>query len=352
MKASDGKDKKSSYRSSDNQDDNFVKDTLLLEYAYVKATKEIVKNQYYKNVDGSYVADGEAVTVSVKQDKDSTKILDYLDSTQIYNFVDLKNSFKTTYKTQKYTKTSKYKSDTYVSTYAYNIVDLTSMKDILKDYDGIYVQTNRQNIEHMESPYYYFDYSDSNLDDESLIFDDGYRGRYFQPMHYNVGFFNAYNNEEGEAKVPNRIAIKMPDSIGGSINVHIYPFKYEIYNNFIERQNQYTNRDYYLDGSNMHIEFDNNNSNALIVKTAYTYSNDWKVVDNKYETCNVDGGFLGIIIPKDNVGRINIDLKFVPAGFNMGMKLSSLGILLFFITTAGIIIYGINQKKKYNNLFN
>ena len=102
----------------------------------------------------------------------------------------------------------------------------------------------------------------------------------------------------------------------------------------------------------MHIEFDNNNSNALIVKTAYTYSNDWKVVDNKYETCNVDGGFLGVIIPKDNVGRINIDLKFVPAGFNMGMKLSSLGILLFFITTAGIIIYGINQKKKYNNLFN
>ena len=348
MKNNDGKDKYSSYRTSDNQDDNFMKDTLLLEYAYIKTTKDIIKNQYYKNVDGTYIIDGEAVIVSEKQDNNSTKVLDYLNADQKYDFLTLKSSFNSTYKTQKYSKTSIYKSDTYVNTYAYNIIDLTSMKDILKDYDGIYVQTQRQNIEHMESPYYYFDYSDSNLSDKSLIFDDVYRSKYFLPMHYNVGYFNAYNNATDETKVPNRIAIKMPDSITNSMSVQIYPFKYDIYNDFIDRQNQYTNRDYYLDGSNMHIEFDNNNSNALIVKTAYTYSDDWKVVDNKYETCNVNGGFLGIIIPKDNVGKINIDLKFVPAGFTMGMKLSSLGILLFFISTAGIIIYGINQKRKYN----
>lgn len=352
LKNAKGEDRYSSYTSSDGSEDtDFIKDTLLLEYAYVKTTKELTYNQYYKKTDEGDVKDGDRVLIKEKTNKNAEKIFGYLDDDQIFDYKTLKSSFNSTYKTQNFSKTSKYKSDTYVSTYAYNIIDLTNLKNQLKDYDGIYIETRNNNIEHMESPYYYFDYSDSNLDDESLIFDDGYRGRYFQPMHYNVGFFNAYNNEEGEAKVPNRIAIKMPDSIGSSINVTMYAFKYSVYNKFVERQNQYTNRDYYLDGSNMHIEFDNNNSNALIVKTAYTYSDDWKVVDNKYETCNVDGGFLGIIIPKDNVGKINIDLKFVPAGFNMGMKLSSLGILLFFITTAGIIIYGINQKKKYNNLF-
>ena len=349
-----GKEKVSSYKSSDNEDDNFVKDTLLLKYAYIKTTKDQEYNQYYKDVDGTAKIVGDKVLIKESANKNAEKILKYLDSDQLNYYKTLKSSFNSDYHTNKYSITSKYKSDTYVSTYAYNIIelaDLPNLKNTLKDYDGVYIETKRQDVEKMSSPYYYFDYSDIDIYDDNVLFTDTYRGQYFMPMHYNVGYFNAYSDASGIEKVPTRIAIKMPDSVASSIKVYIYPFKYDIYDEFIERQNQYTNRDYYLDGDKMHIEFENNNSKSLIVKTAYTYSDDWKVVGDKYETCNINGGFLGIIIPKNNVGKISIDLQFVPAGWNTGVRLSSVGLLLFFISTAGIIVYGFKQKRKYENLF-
>ena len=345
----DGKPRKSSYRQYDLDKNKFVKDVLLLDYAYIKSTKDVVKNQVYKDVDGTITPVGDPTIVKETTSNNTKKLFKHLNDDQIYYYKELSKqaTFSSVYKTQLFQRSSNYKSDTYVSTYAYNIIELEPIKDQLSDYDGVYIETTNQALDHMESPYYYFDYSDTNLYNDSVIFDDNYRGQHFMPMHYNVGYFNLY--QEG---VPNRIAVKMPDSIHSSMSFKIYAFKFDnTYYKFLNQQNQYTNRDYYLDGSHMHIEFDNENTKPLIVKTAYTYSDDWRVKDNKYETCNINGGFLGILIPENSTGNINIDLEFVPDGYETGLKISSLGILLFFITTAGIILYGINQKRKYNNLF-
>ena len=74
-----------------------------------------------------------------------------------------------------------------------------------------------------------------------------------------------------------------------------------------------------------------------IIKTGYAYSKEWVINDNNYKTCNVGGGFLGILVDS-NIKDVNVTLKFKPDGFDLGTLIALvssgtyLGILLIAFT--------------------
>ena len=96
----------------------------------------------------------------------------------------------------------------------------------------------------------------------------------------------------------------------------------------------------------MNVKFKNNNTLAKIVKTGYAYSNDWKVLTEGYETCNIDGGFLGIIIP-ENTDFVDVSLEFKPDKLSTGLKVSIVGSIIYLsITIMAFAIPAIKKKRK------
>ncbi|MBN2876718.1 MAG: hypothetical protein JXL85_03595 [Bacilli bacterium] len=86
-----------------------------------------------------------------------------------------------------------------------------------------------------------------------------------------------------------------------------------------------------------------------IVVIPVAYSDDWKITSpNQYETLSVSGGFLGIVIPpRPTVAAgteffVDITLKFVPKGLNLG-ALATLGGTLVYL---GIFLPGWIKKRK------
>lgn len=59
-----------------------------------------------------------------------------------------------------------------------------------------------------------------------------------------------------------------------------------------------------------------------ILKTYYTYSSEWKVNNSNFKTINIDGGYLGIVIPANSTS-CDITLNFEPDGLQLGMTISS-----------------------------
>lgn len=74
---------------------------------------------------------------------------------------------------------------------------------------------------------------------------------------------------------------------------------------------------------NGQISVDNNS--VLFVATPY--SSGWRVVDDNnqsYSTISVNGGFLGVVIPK---GTTNLSFRYITPGFKIGAVMSGMGIL-------------------------
>ena len=137
-------------------------------------------------------------------------------------------------------------------------------------------------------------------------------------------------------------------------STRIYGYKYSIYDDFITKQNSYTNKEFVLDGSKMNIKVTMpEDTSVKVIKTGYTYSSEWEInqaFDSNnnpidFKTINIDGGFLGIVVPK-GVLNVDITLNFMPEGFNTGLKISAVGCIIY----AGILIptlfVFISKKKK------
>jgi len=172
----------------------------------------------------------------------------------------------------------------------------------------------------------------------------------YNPFLYNTFYPGCYNpiNEDNTYYMPTKIYIsKYKDiSSGGTL----YSFNYDIYDNFINKQNEYTNKVYTLDGNKMHIEFTNaNNDKVKVIKTAYAYSKDWILNTDGYQTCNIDGGFLGIIIPKD-VENVNIDLTYMPDKLELGCKITIISSIIYLGAVGTVFAVPYIKRKKKSNI--
>jgi uncharacterized membrane protein YfhO len=82
--------------------------------------------------------------------------------------------------------------------------------------------------------------------------------------------------------------------------------------------------------------------NDQIIVIPVAYSDDWVFTDGKtYETISANGGFLGIVVPND-VSYVNISMKFVPKGLDLGALATAVGTLVYL----GIFLPGWIRKKK------
>ncbi len=117
---------------------------------------------------------------------------------------------------------------------------------------------------------------------------------------------------------------------------------------YLNEQNQYQNEFFSINDSTMHIEVEMNPSQfGRILKTNFTYSEEWVPNNSNYQTVNILGGYLGIIIPP-NTSKVNVDLNFIPQKLDLGLTISSFSFSGFIILTCAIFV---TKRQDYTNVY-
>lgn len=167
----------------------------------------------------------------------------------------------------------------------------------------------------------------------------------FDNIHHLYAGYTAYDH----SYTPKQLWVKSDNETSYNINASAFSFN-EIYNLYLESQKEFKDEYFSLEGSKMKISlsYDKKDYNRVL-KTNFAYSSEWKVNDSSIKTINVDGGYLGIILPSDTTS-CNIELNFEPDGLNLGLTISGFFIGLF--STACVLVFLERQRKKdINNLF-
>lgn len=222
----------------------------------------------------------------------------------------------------------------------YYVYDLSKLKSVLRAYDAYMIMPSDVKIRELSHGFMYLSNKlpDPDKPNEEKDEIDKYNFTSLTQLHYN----NYYSNDLMDY---NYLFIESgSDTID---TAYIYGYKYKIYDEFIEKQNTYSNKVFKLDGSKMTIKVDMPDGNSTrIIKTGYTYSDEWKIRNNdKFRTINIDGGFLGVVVPK---GETNVDLTldFVPEGWNMGCILSIAGCIIYASILTPTIVILVRKKKR------
>ncbi len=220
----------------------------------------------------------------------------------------------------------------------YFIYDLSSLSENQKkifDHDQIYAYAFDSNITTLDvnSERYWMYFSSNDYDSTDRLI--------LNPFHYNVSYIKDLGYTSQSAPDTFYMRYKAESNTSG---VTLYGYDDNIYDDFIENQAKYTNRSYSLDSNIMKIKFDND-SKSKVIKTAYTYSTDWEIVNNDlgYKTVNINGGFLGVIVP-EGVDKVDITLRFNPKGMDQGLKLNEIGVIIYFSIVSLGLLYETKKK--------
>ena len=319
--------------------DSFENDLLLLESGYVKLPTEYYSLQDFdlkdmENVLNAYNENDKTITDGINTYTLSKESISYMDSLKaVYDSgISLKtSSSKKIEMTQRKSNAEYYSVSLGSGTYenGYVTYDLTTLDQntyqTLFSYDAIYLYSYASQTTTQSDYHVYFRDPDT---------------RSLRPFHYNTYYMDTYNIK------PSELLVRVP-KVTTSKSIILYGFDYDTYDNFVSEQNEYENKDFSLDGSKMHISFTNNDSKTKIVKTGYAYSSDFELDkdSSNYKLINVDGGFLGVIVP-DGVVDVNVNISFNPTGLKTGLKVTYIGIILYFSATAILFVYELEKRRK------
>ena len=315
--------------------DHFLRDLILLDNAYIKTPEEVYKlNFSQRNFDtllegydekAKTLTDG---TDTIELSKTSIRYMNTIKKLKENGFAT--KTFNTIY--------NNVKNDYYSYSFTISSIDY---KSGYFNYDLSSSITNYQKVFNCDAVYLsFFNSQTAGLYDYHAYLRDP-DDNSLRPFHYNVFYNDTYNI------MPKELIVRAENAVSSS-SITVYGFNYDVYDQFLEKQDKFTNKSFKLDGNNMLIKFTNNNpTQARIIKTAYAYSDDWKILNNNlgYETIDVDGGFLGIIVPED-VLDVDINLYYVPEGYQTGFKISAIGCVLYMAITATVLVYELNKRKK------
>ncbi len=285
---------------------NLYNDMVLLKYGYVKNvygneedyTKE--EKRLAKNYD-AVVKSG--IKTTLYKDAYNDVVNSYtIKSKVIYNVVDEENN----------------------GYFRYDITD--SSFDNIFDMDMIYVYPRSSNILKKE---YIHMYIKNKIDEEN--------DKYY-PLHYNV-LYNGYSKEGSR----NELWVQYEKETNTK-TVTLYGFNFDIYDDFVERQNQYKNRKFTIDGNKMNIKFTNSGESTKIIKTGFAYSDDFSVAGD-YELVDIDGGFLGVIV-KSDIKDVDINITYIPKYYSAGVKLTAIGSIIYFSLIIVMLGYDALKKKR------
>ncbi len=242
------------------------------------------------------------------------------------------------------TEMSRYIKKTYISDYTveyneYRVYDLTtnSVKNTLKDMDAVYVWSNSAKLRKEDHSYMYL--REKNPNNPEPMDDSDHYGSLHQ-MHYNELMLGDYT--------PTQLLVQFKNDEYSS-GIDLFAYKYDLIDKFISQQNSYSNKYFSLDGDTMKIKCDMlDNTKTRIIKTGYSYSADWKIKNEGYETIIVDGAFLGILVP-EGINNVDITLKFEPKGYYLGLQISLSGMILYLtisISSLGVLLL---RRKRWIN---
>lgn len=284
---------------------DFHNDFALLKYGYVSIP------MYYKSEEN--------------YDKNDLKLLDNLKKVQDsgINKVDMADIILDINNHSRQFNLSIY-SDKYKDNAAYDnytVYDLTNSRyNNVFDYDCLYFSSYNPSLKFNYLTHFYFR-------------DKANNGLY--PTHYNMFFPKEYPELAREF-----IVSKNKDDDYGAL----FGFNYDFYDSYLEKQNSYTDKHLEINKETITLSFTNYDSKAKVLKLPYAYSDDWKINNENYQTVNINGGFLGVIIPD---GKTNIDLKlhYEPAYFNKSCILSGVGCIIYVVVITPIVYLYIKRKR-------
>lgn len=283
--------------------------------------KEVSDTKYYSLKDDiPFIVYEEGFNSTLAMDDLDTELAAirfiYLPDENVDNFP-IKNEVAINFELMKY-KSSKQLS--YLSKiknyYVYNLDEISD--SFYKD--AIYVAMSSSKIKRLTHGYMYLSYDEVT---ENTNFKE------LDALHYNT-----YYQDMKDYKY---LLVEGKDD-NTNTSAKLYTYSFNVYDDFITTQNNYKNKSLVINKDTISIKCQMPEENKLrIIKTGYAYSKEWVINDNNYKTCNVGGGFLGILVDS-NIKDVNVTLRFKPDGFDLGTLIALvssgtyLGILLIAFT--------------------
>lgn len=155
-------------------------------------------------------------------------------------------------------------------------------------------------------------------------------------MHYTTAYLE-------DSWTPDKLFIRTNDTSTSSY-IDLFGYSYNAYEAYLEAQSVYTDKSFKIDGSKLYIQCSMPSTDKVrIIKTGFAYSEDW-VVDG-YETINVDGGFLGIVVDK-GIKNVDIVVSYEPKGFSTGCKITLVSCIIYAGITIPVVVIIIRKRKE------
>ncbi len=204
-----------------------------------------------------------------------------------------------------------------------------------------------------DGSYFIYDISDITVKDLITVYAlDGdirkltYEDMYIRDTNNKVHGMNYQTIATDGTWQPNELYVRFEQKENINQSIDIYVYDDAGYEGYIQEQSNFINRKFELNGDQMIIQFKANEAieTSRVIKTAYSYSADWKVNDPNYQVISINGGMLGILVPP-NTTDVDIVLDFVPDGYKLGSLVSFLSITIYLLVTGLGVYFYIKRKK-------
>lgn len=212
-----------------------------------------------------------------------------------------------------------------------------TLRKNLGSYNGITDYKIDSHMFELGTPSIFEVYSSNNNVTEKALWIKDTNGS-FHPFHYDTLYYDG-------TWTPDTL-VSFANQVNATINLTSYSV--DAYNDFVQKQSMYKERYFKMDKDTMHIKVLMPEEDKIrIIKTPYTYSDDWKIREKGYETINVNGGFLGIVVDK-NIKNVDITIDYIPRGYNVSCQISIYsGIIYLMLLTIAISICYRQRRRKY-----